>query len=74
MACEEARKGSVGIALTGVVANVEQQSASAIMKVPRCAECNSEAGIKPAIYIDKGAYFCIECCNYLDNQGRLSHT
>ena len=31
----------------------------------------SKDGVKPAVHTYKGAFFCIECCNYLDKKGRI---
>jgi len=39
-----------------------------------CRECCGKRGLKPAIHSEKAPYYCIECCNYIDNDGKIVYT
>ncbi|HEY7734991.1 MAG TPA: hypothetical protein VIB07_09385 [Nitrososphaera sp.] len=36
---------------------------------PRCGGCGSSQSVAPSVHAYRGAYFCIRCCNYLDQSG-----
>jgi hypothetical protein len=40
-------------------------------RIPRCRECDNKGRVRPSAHEYKGPYFCIGCCNYLDNQGKV---
>jgi hypothetical protein len=47
------------------------ESVVELIERPRCKECRSKKGVKPAVHSYKGPYYCIECCNYIDKEGKL---
>ncbi len=38
---------------------------------PRCDGCSSSESVAPSMHTYRGAYFCIRCCNYLDDSGMV---
>ena len=41
------------------------------IEVPACSGCGSGDGVATSVHAYRGPYFCIHCCNYLDNGGQL---
>jgi hypothetical protein len=48
----------------------EENEVYQLNKIPSCQECDSKSGVKPSVHSYRGPYFCIQCCNYLDSQGK----
>ena len=42
------------------------------VKAPNCKVCGSKRGVKPSVHLRNGPYYCIECCNYIDKEGKLT--
>jgi hypothetical protein len=40
--------------------------------VPKCGGCGSSQSVAPSMHTYRGAYFCIRCCNYLDESGTIT--
>ncbi|MGI0025521.1 MAG: hypothetical protein ACREA4_10320 [Nitrososphaera sp.] len=38
---------------------------------PACGGCGSSQGVAPSMHSYRGSYFCIRCCNYLDDTGKV---
>lgn len=49
----------------------EEDVSQELTDMPTCMECGSKRGIKPALHSQNGPFYCIECCNYVDGEGRL---
>lgn len=64
---KRANKGLV----TGEYVEGEQNELYQSNKIPSCQECDSKSGVKPSMHSYRGPYFCIQCCNYLDMQGKV---
>jgi hypothetical protein len=41
------------------------------IEVPACSGCGSSGSVASSVRVYRGPYFCIHCCNYLDERGRL---
>lgn len=55
--------------IVGALAGHMQAATDENKLAPKCGGCGSPEGVAPAMHSYRGAYFCMRCCNYLDDSG-----
>jgi hypothetical protein len=53
-----------------VVANSKDSQSLVSTRVPTCQECTQSGRVRPSVHSYRGPYFCIQCCNYIDERGK----
>ena len=48
-----------------------QSATDGAMLSPKCGGCGSSESVAPSMHSYRGAYFCVRCCNYLDDSGMM---
>ena len=52
-----------------VVTNVKSECFPST-SVPACQECDTGGKFRLSVHSYNGPYFCIKCCNYIDEHGK----